>query len=133
MRPINSKAYHRPFVELPWPDIAARYRELAAQRPAIQHMSDIIESVLACGADRQLAGVAIMDGLAVAARPLPEPPVAEIVVLTSGRDVRSGTVVIEHRSISGHDDRIARPVAEAVPLFWRFVIEKFGIVPDRPG
>ena len=38
-------------------------------------------------------------------------------------------VVIEHESATGHLDRIERPSGEAVPLFWRFVIEKFGIAP----
>ncbi len=33
-------------------------------------------------------------------------------------------------SVTGHDDQIARPVAEAVPLFWRFMIEKFGVDPE---
>jgi hypothetical protein len=35
-----------------------------------------------------------------------------------------------HLSLTGRNDRIERPIAEAIPLFWRFVIEKFGITPD---
>jgi hypothetical protein len=27
--------------------------------------------------------------------------------------------------------RIERPVVEAVPLFWRFMIEKYGVAPHR--
>ncbi|MEV0681037.1 hypothetical protein AB0I60_31420 [Actinosynnema sp. NPDC050436] len=46
--------------------------------------------------------------------------------------VRScGDVLIEHRSPTGHDDRVIVPVAQAVPLFWRFVAEKFGVHADR--
>ncbi|SDS81377.1 hypothetical protein SAMN04515669_1995 [Jiangella sp. DSM 45060] len=40
-------------------------------------------------------------------------------------------MVIEEQSVTGHDDIIERPAAEAVPLFWRFMIEKFGIAPER--
>ena len=38
-----------------------------------------------------------------------------------------GCVLIEHLTCSGHDERIERPASEAVPLFWRFMIEKYGI------
>lgn len=41
--------------------------------------------------------------------------------------VGAGGVFIEHRSVTGHDDGIFRDGAEAVPLFWRFMIEKFGV------
>jgi hypothetical protein len=36
-------------------------------------------------------------------------------------------VLIEHVSLTGHDDRIERPAVDAVPLFWRFMSEKFGV------
>jgi hypothetical protein len=38
-------------------------------------------------------------------------------------------VRIEHLSVTGHDDVIDRPFADAVPLLWRFMIEKFGVDP----
>jgi hypothetical protein len=38
-------------------------------------------------------------------------------------------VLIEQQSLTGHDDRIERLASEAVPLFWRFMIEKFGVHP----
>jgi len=34
-------------------------------------------------------------------------------------------------SVTGHNDRIERPVADAVPLFWRFMIAKYGVEPRR--
>jgi hypothetical protein len=37
-------------------------------------------------------------------------------------------VLIEHLTSTGHDERIERPASEAVPLFWRFAIEKFGLI-----
>jgi hypothetical protein len=38
-------------------------------------------------------------------------------------------VRIEHLSVTGRNDRIERPVDESVALFWRFMIEKFGVHP----
>jgi hypothetical protein len=42
-----------------------------------------------------------------------------------------GHVIIEHLSTTGYNDLVDRPVADAVPLFWRFMIEKFGISSKR--
>jgi hypothetical protein len=41
-------------------------------------------------------------------------------------------VLIELLSCTGRDDRIERPAREAVLLFWRFVIEKYGVHPVQP-
>ncbi|MGC4817778.1 hypothetical protein [Micromonospora sp. DT63] len=60
-------------------------------------------------------------------------PRVEVVIVRSPSSglVGPGAVLIEHRSTSGRDDVIARPSEEAVPLFWRFMIEKFGVAPTR--
>ena len=42
---------------------------------------------------------------------------------------RAGCVLVEHLTGTGRDDRIESPTADAVPLFWRFMIEKFGVHP----
>ena len=47
------------------------------------------------------------------------------------RPPAAGKVVIESSSVTGRIDRIEPPVAETVPLFWRFMIEKFGVSPRR--
>ncbi|MFC7597545.1 hypothetical protein ACFQU3_19675 [Terrabacter sp. GCM10028922] len=74
-----------------------------------------------------------MHDLIVVAAPIPEPPYGVVAVRAPGspRRPREGHVLIEHLSVTGHDDKIERPVAEAVPLFWRFMIEKFGVAPLR--
>jgi hypothetical protein len=41
-------------------------------------------------------------------------------------------VRIVHHPLVGLADDIIRPVDEAVPLFWRFMIEKYGVSPHRP-
>jgi hypothetical protein len=91
-------------------------------------MVDIVESVIACGADAQLAGLASMTDLVVAAKPLPEPPIEEVIVR-----FQWGSVSIEHLTHTGRNDKISRPGSEAVKLFWRFMIEKLGIHPTPTG
>jgi hypothetical protein len=44
-----------------------------------------------------------------------------------------GWVAVEHVTVTGRDERIDRPAAETVPLFWRFVMEKFGVQPLPRG
>jgi hypothetical protein len=56
------------------------------------------------------------------------------VVVRSAVSVRppaAEKVVIESCSLTGRIVRIERPVAETVALFWRFMIEKFGLPPRR--
>jgi hypothetical protein len=69
-----------------------------------------------------------MTDLIVAARPISEPPVEVVIVR-----LQWGTVTIEHVSHNGRNDKISRPASEAVRLFWRFMIEKFGVHPTPSG
>ncbi len=96
-------------------------------------MADIVESVIACDGAARLAALTSMHDLVVAARPVPDEPLIEVVIVrspSSGR-VGSGEVLIEHRTVSGRDEVITRLSGDAVPLFWRFMIEKFGVAPVR--
>ena len=72
-----------------------------------------------------------MHDLLVVPRPIAPSPydVIRVCSPSSLRPVPPGSVVIEHLAATGNDERISRPADEAVRLFWRFVIEKFGIVP----
>jgi hypothetical protein len=73
-----------------------------------------------------------MHDLVVTPLPITDPPIEEVIVWSpSSGLVGPGAVLIEHRSATGHDDRIVRPSSEAVALFWRFLTEKFGIEPVR--
>jgi hypothetical protein len=131
---MNSRAWSGRFDEVPWAEIATRFHEMAAQHPEFRHLADIVDSVLTCGGDQHLAGLTSMHDLVVTARPVPEQPPIEVVVVRSPSSgyVGAGGVFLEHRSATGHDDRVFRTSDEAVPLFWRFVIEKFGVEPVRP-
>jgi hypothetical protein len=131
---INSRPWLDRFDEVPWGEIATRFHEMAAEHSDFRHMADIVDSVLACGGEQHLAALTSMHDLVVTARPVPERRPIEVVVVRSPSSghVSTGGVFIEHRSITGHDDRIFRTSDQAVPLFWRFMIEKFGVVPARP-
>jgi hypothetical protein len=77
-----------------------------------------------------------MHDLIVVPKPIAEPPYGVVAVRApnSIHPPRDNHVLIEHLSVTGHDDRIERPAADAVPLFRRFMIEKFGVQPARrPG
>ncbi|MEV4598531.1 hypothetical protein AB0K15_14095 [Amycolatopsis sp. NPDC049253] len=130
---INSRALPYPFREVPWPRIAEKFRAMADLHPQFAHMADIADSVLACDGASRLAGLTSMHDLIVTPRPVPDRPPVEVVVVRSPLSGHVGAdgVFIEHRSYTGFDDRIYRPSSRAVPLFWRFMIEKFAVAPVR--
>ncbi|MFD7653552.1 hypothetical protein ACFV4N_06190 [Actinosynnema sp. NPDC059797] len=135
-RPPRSRAggWPHPFREQPWDRIAAWFHEVAAQNRHYRHMADIVDSVRACGGEERLAGLTSMHDLVVTPRPVRAAPPVEVVVVRAPSSglVGEGGVLIAHWSTTGRDDEIHRPADEAVPLFWRFVIEKFGVEPVRP-
>lgn len=104
---------------------------MADDHPSFRHMADIVDSVVRSDAVDRLAGCTSMHDLVVVPRPEPEPPYGAIIVRAPGSlaNPRVGEVIVEHTSVTGKRDLVARPVADAVPLFWRFVIEKYGIEP----
>jgi hypothetical protein len=105
-----------------------------AERDArFTYLVEIVDSVLTSGLTGSLAATTSMHDLIVAALPLIEPPFDVIAVRAPGslREPPPGQVLMEHLTPTGHDDRITRPAVEAVPLFWRFVIEKFGLRPPE--
>ena len=125
-----------PFRQTDWSDIAVFLGSMADANPAFQCMSDIVTSVIDSQSTDLLAAFTSMHDLMVVATPIPELPYDLVAVRAPGSLARprDGYVVIEHLTVSGHNDRIERPAAEAVPLFWRFMIEKFGVRPAvEPG
>ena len=107
---------------------------MAERDSRLDYLVEIIDSVIASGLTESLTATTSMNDLIVAALPLMDPPFDVIAVRAPGslREPPNGEVLIEHLTPTGHDDRITRPVADAVPLFWRFVIEKFGLHPPKP-
>ncbi|WP_028709182.1 hypothetical protein [Propionicicella superfundia] len=94
-------------------------------------MVDIVRSIITSGRADELGSATSHFDLIVAAQPADEPPFDVIAVRTLAglRPPPNDRVRIEHQSLTGHDDSIDRPVTESVRLFWRFVVEKFGIEP----
>lgn len=95
-------------------------------------MADVAQSVIDSDKTDALAATTSMHDLIVVSTPVPEPPFGVVIVRSpsSLANPPVGAVIIEHQSGVGRDDKIERSVDEAVPLFWRFMIEKFGISPN---
>jgi hypothetical protein len=98
-------------------------------------MADIADSVITTESSELLAACTSHHDLIVVATPIADPPYDMIAVRApdSMYPPRAGHVLIEHLSCTGRNDRIERPVSAAVRLFWRFVIEKYGVHPARPS
>lgn len=122
---------------MPWDEIQHKYHELARSWPGNRFFAEIVDSVVSCARTEELAAYPALDGLRVARRPLVEPPVDLVLVNPSTPYLhpilREGFVRIEHLATMGHDEVVDAPVADAVALFWRFMIEKFGVDPGRNG
>lgn len=130
---VRTLGWTYPFMPLPWPDIRTQFRETATRHPDFEHMAAIADSVIFANATEALAGSTSMFDLLVVRTPIAEPPYDLIWVSSpaSIRPVSTGHVVIEHITVTGNNDRISRPSDDAVRLFWRFTIEKFGIEPRQ--
>lgn len=128
MRPFGWTVPLRP---RPWEDVEQFLEVMADRHPQFGYLTAIVRSVRESGVSTQLAATTSMHDLIVVTAPVPEPPFDVIAVRAPGslQPPLTGHVLIEHLSCTGHNDRIERPSAEAVPLFWRFVREKYGIRP----
>jgi hypothetical protein len=117
-----------------WEEISADLSEIAGRHPEFAHMAAIADSVKTSGVAGQLVGGTSMHDILVVTAPPPDPPYDLIAVRApnSLREPRPGHVMIEHLTCTGRNDRIERPVGDAVRLFWRFVITKYGINPSLP-
>jgi hypothetical protein len=100
----------------------------------VRYLAEILASIVSSGRADDLAVTTSMPDLVITPRPVPEPPL-DVVIVRAPNSLRNGPrpghVVIEEMSLTGHGDLIERPAAEAVPLFWRFMIEKYGVHPSR--
>lgn len=117
------------FRPTPWEELL----EECERRPPIDYLRPILTSIAGSPARTHLAGALWMNDLAVVAGPVGEPPM-DVVVVSPTASLRQphtdGHVRIEHRAVTGRNDAIERPTEDAVALFWRFVIEKFGVTPS---
>lgn len=127
---VQSLAWLHEFKARSWSDMVDFYEDMTTRMPAFEYLVDIVRSIDASPNEHHLAATTSMHDLLVVDTPIPGPPIEVLRVSAPAGSMlpaRDGWVAIEHLSHSGRNDRIERPVAEAVPLFWRFVLEKFGI------
>ena len=112
-----------------WSEIREFLAGMANRHAQFAYLVEIIDSVIDGGRESQLAAMTSMHDLWVASMPIREAPLDVIVVRAPGSpyEPAAGNVAIEHLAVTGRNDRIERQAAEAVPLFWRFVVEKFGL------
>ena len=133
---MRTQGWHYEFVPRPWTAIEAEFSALAEQRANFRYMHDIAASVIASGKTNELAARTAIHDLLVASEPVGVAPL-EVVRVRAPDSVHhappAGHVRIEHQSHSGRNDELERPETEAVALFWRFMIEKFGITPIPPA
>jgi hypothetical protein len=113
----------------PWPDIIAFYERLIGEGATFAApMLEVARSVVMERADSQIGGHTSMHDLLVTSLPVGAAPFdhVRVALLPSAEVVR-----ISHYSGVGQDDEIDRPTSEILPLFWRFMIEKYGVHPAR--
>jgi hypothetical protein len=114
----------------PWPDIVQFYRGIADGGGRwVSPMLMIAQSVVDEGATERLLAHTSMHDLVVTTPPR-RAQVKTDYVRVELLPHESG-VRIWHRPLVGLSDDLQRPVDDAVPLFWRFMIEKYGVRPTR--
>ncbi len=130
---MRTRAWAYEFRPTSWSDLRARYTELSEIDQRFRYLLDVVDSVEDAGLGDSMAASTSMHDLVVADLPLTDVPLEVIVVRapSSPDPPKPGQVLIEHLSHTGRNDRIERPAADAVPLFWRFVQEKWGLT--APG
>ncbi|WP_400995575.1 hypothetical protein [Agromyces sp. GXQ0307] len=119
---MKTAGFPYPAKPRPWSQLRDEYK---AMGEPVAPILAIIESVASSTAAESLAGFTSMADLIVIESPPPALPYDAVAVRM--RDV--GRVEIEHLSVTGRNDRITREPEAAVPLFWRFMTEKFGVSP----
>lgn len=112
-----------------WEALAAEYRELVTELPEIAPVLAVIESVIENGMEDHLTASTSLRDLMVTTEPPSDPPIDVIIVrsVVSMKPWRQGEVTIEHIATSGLTESITRPDTDVLPLFWRFVLEKYGL------
>lgn len=131
---MRTRGWTARFVPTDWNEVRQFLGGLAEGSPEFGYLAEILASIVSSGRADDLAVTTSMHDPVITPRPVPEPPL-DVVIVRAPNSLRNGPrpghVVIEEMPLTGHGDLIERPAAEAVPLFWRFMIEKYGVHPSR--
>ena len=113
----------------PWTDTIKFYERLMSDGATfVEPILAVARSVVEEGADEQIGGHTSMQDLLVTSLPVGPEPFDHVRVSLLPR---TSSVRISHFSGVGNDDATVRPASDVVPLFWRFMIEKYGVHPAR--
>lgn len=128
---MNLGGWPYPFRKREWIDLLDEYRGAATRRPTLVPLVFIIESVLESHMADRLAVTTSLWDLVITPGPPGEPPLDVIIVRSdvSMSPSAPGEVRIQQFATSGLKEDLTRPATEVLPLFWRFVIEKYGLQP----
>ncbi len=109
-----------------WETLANQYR---GAPPVVSPIAQIVESIISSGLSGELQFATSMWDLIVAPSPVAMPPLD--VVFVQGamgmEHVPADRIVVEHVPLVGIADVIERDASDAVPLFWAFMREKYGL------
>ena len=111
----------------PWHEIEQFYERLSADGAVfVDPMLSLTRSIVAEGAASKLGAHTSMHDLVITTVPVSlEPDWLRVSLL------RDGEIRITHDTPTGPGDSIERSQSELLPLFWRFLIEKWDIRPAR--
>jgi hypothetical protein len=110
-----------------WEDLADRYRAAPA---VVSSIAQVIDSIVSSGLGDELQFATSMWDLIVTSSPASAPPVDVVAVrgAMGAKRVPADRIVVEHLPLVGLADAIERDASDAVPLFWAFMREKYGLI-----
>jgi hypothetical protein len=117
-------------VDSGWSGLAERY---STAPDVVSPVDEVVRSIVESPARHELLFATSMWDLVVTTVPAGTPPVDVVIVRSAVgmRSVAAGRVVVEHVPLVGQADIVERDASEAVPLFWRFMVEKYGVQSGR--
>ena len=127
---MSRKGWRYPVRPTPWPELRAWYHTVIDDYPDFWYLIEIVRSIETSGVADRLGAFTSMYDLRVAIPPFDEVPV-EVICVGDPLNVSVPQVpgsaricFLGHAGLVG--DVVCSP-GEAVPIFWRFVREQFGL------
>jgi hypothetical protein len=123
---VRSTGWNYPVDGQDWSGLADRYRTAPS---IIAPIAEVVGSLVTSGLGHELRFTTSMWDLVVTPSPAGPPPLDVVAVrgAMGSRRVAEGRIIIEHLPLVGLADVIERDASDAVPLFWAFMREKYGL------
>lgn len=113
-----------------WPRVREWFDAIYPVGSEGRYIVEVIDDVVTTGHGSDLAATLAETDLYISSVPVCEPP-SELIAVRGPKGIhasRNGFVQIVHLTVTGKNDLVERPLDEALPLFWAFTREKFGLV-----